>query len=438
MHQPTIPYLPSVAPPRSVYEEVPQAHVTPSIAPSQAQTPIPVPPPAQLDRPLTPQSTFIPPPVQSPAHAPITVVPSAQYSGPLDLDLADAERERAERFSGLAHQMVEQMQTAEDAENERERTFRVNEDERQRMYMDREARRDEESMQHRQEILRDVEDRVEEVLASVPTTTAPLPVPPPGGPGPSMPIPEPYVPPTEEQFQDIPMVPPPPQPRYSPSITPTPSLPQEPEHIDVDAHTLAQSIQEQVAEATALHAQDILETVRLEREELAATRAEMERLQTELNAERERRLEEMTVQNNTLREEMAALRAENDRLKNDLEEERQLRITEDAARRETEREQDIQRSEGLATQLSDVTNIVSETRDELARKREQADERWAQKETWHQDCNTQMDDMKQMLMGFQRMFQEEQELRQAEREAAAAKPSEYCMTTSSELSNPSS
>ena len=153
-----------------------------------------------------------------------------------------------------------------------------------------------------------------------------------------------------------------------------PSLPPQHEDVGFDAHTIAETIRSEVAEATSRHAQEILDTIRLEREELTAARAEAARLQEELDAERERRVEEMNEQTAALREEIATLRAENEQLKNDLEQERQLRITEDAAGRETERAEDRQRSDDLATQLADVTNIVSETRDELSRKREQADE----------------------------------------------------------------
>jgi hypothetical protein len=355
-----------------------------------------------------------------PPHPTVTVVPSEAYSGPGDLDFADAERERADRFSQLAHQMGEQLQIAEDAEDERERIFRENEEARQRMYLDREERRDQEALQHRDEALRDVDGRIHERLASIPTMPAAAP----GGPA----LPEeqeeirPGAPVEEEapEFLEDDAIPVrPPEPEFSP-----PGTPVSVQHED-DGRTLAQSIQSQVAEAASRHAQDIMETVRLEREEMAAARAEMERIRAELDAERERRMVDLAAQSDALREEIAGLKAENEQLKNDLEQERQLRITEDNALRESERAEDRQRAENLELQLTHVTNIVSETREEVARKREVSDERWAQKEAWHTECNTQMDDMKSMFQNFQRMFEEEQRARQAEREEQANKPSAY-------------
>ena len=328
--------------------------------------------------------------------------------------------------------MTEQLQGAEEAEVERERTFRVNEDERQRMYLEREARRDEEARQHREAILQGVDQQVQDRLASIPTEPA-IPVPPPGtipheepAPEPEpepVPVPEPQPElPVEEELlaeEEIPAISPEP---YRPSRTP--EL-QEPE---ADGCTLAQDIQTQVIEAIRRHGQDIMETINLEREEMAASRAETERIRAELNAEREQRIADMNTQNNALREEIANLKAANEQLKNDLEQERQLRITEDTVRRESERGEDRQRADDLATQLSEVTDIVSGTRDDVIRKREVSDERWAQKETWHTECNVKMDDMKSMLEGFQRMFEDEQRARQAEREEQASRPRTYGIT----------
>lgn len=452
IHEPTIPYIPT-APPTHVESEVPLEHIPHhaptihTIVPSRTPTPVPVPGPGiheYAEEPLhvhpdtlhheVPQIA-ITPSGRSPPHPHIAVAPTTRYSGPGDLELADAERERAERFSDLAHQMADQLHTAEDNEDERERIFRVNEDERQRMYLDREGRRDEEAAHHREEVLRDVGDKVEERLATLPPAIPSAPSPYPDEPRMSMPAPEHFAGPAEEHlYEDIPHIPAPGEtmrPALSPTLTPEPSihpsLPSHPEQIDIDTHTLAQTIQSEVAEATSRHAQEILETIRLEREELAAARADAERLRAELDAERERRIEELNEQTAALREEIVGLRAENEQLKNDLEQERQLRITEDAARRETERAEDRQRGDDLATQLAEVTTIVSGTQDELSRKREQADERWAQKEAWHEECTTQMDEMKEMFRGFQSMFQEEQRTRQAEREAEAAKPSKFML-----------
>ena len=362
----------------------------------------------------------------------MTVAPS-EYSGPRDLEAADREHERAERFNDLAQRMAEELHLVEEAEENRDRIFRTNEDERERVFLEHEAHRDQEATNRRDEILRDVEDRVEERLASVPPTipsAAPLAVPPrpiPSEEGaPVMPAPESAYEDSlpEDVYEDIPVVPPPRPLEPAPSPPRSP-LPSHLEDIDVDARTIAQSIQSQVAEATSRYLQEMLDTIRMERADLETARTEAARVREELDAERERRIADVEAQNNALKEELASLRAQNDQLKNDLEQERQLRITEDVARKEAERDEDRQRADDLATQLSEVANIVSDTKNECVRKREVSDERWAQKEAWQSDCNTQMDEMKQMMQGFQQMFQDDLRQRQAEREAEAAKPSEW-------------
>ncbi|GJE86397.1 hypothetical protein PsYK624_024770 [Phanerochaete sordida] len=318
--------------------------------------------------------------------------------------------------------MADQLHFSEEAEENRDRIFRTNEDERERIFLDHEARRDQEATSRRDEILQDVEDRVEERLASIPPAPPVAPVMPAQDQFPqSMPVPEPgyEVPPTEDIEEDIPVIPPPHEPIPS---SPRPSLPPHREDVDFDAHTIAQSIQSQVAEATSRYLQEMLDTLRTERADLDEARTEAARVREELDAERERRIIDVEAQNTALKEELATLRAQNDQLRDDLEQERQLRITEDEARREVERDEARNRGDDLVRQLSDVTNIVSETRDECARKRETSDERWAQKEAWHNDCNTQMDEMRQMLQGFQQAFQDEVRQRQAEREAEAEKP----------------
>jgi len=110
------------------------------------------------------------------------------------------------------------------------------------------------------------------------------------------------------------------------------------------------------------HTEDIVEIVRLEREQMANERAE-------LAAERERMMEEF-------RQERAR-----------LDEERQARITEletdlvqvKADRRERERLEDTERQDFIRAQLNDVVNIVQGQWDECTRKKELMDERQNEK-----------------------------------------------------------
>lgn len=428
-----IPYVPSTPSTQVGQEDVPISipisprRIPPTIP--ESPTPLQVPPPTSEAEPIRVIRTI--PRSPSPRHPPITVVPS--YPG--DLGYADEERVRAERFSELAHRMAEHIDGAEEAEIDRDRHFRDNEDDRQRIFIEHEDERDRVAQQHREQLEHDVHGSVQQHLASLPPARPASPERyPHEGPPPSMPVPEPYgVPPEEHRLSegyqpsessgDMHMVPPPDRER--------------PDYADVDVHTLAQSIQSGVVEATSAPLREVLDTIQMEREELRETRADIERVNAELQEARDQNLAQMSAQLAAAREELAAMRAENEQLRGELEQERQLRITVETERREAERMEDRERAEAVTMQLSEVTTIVQETRDEVARKRETSDERWAQKETWQRDCHEKMDDckgkmddMKEMMSGLQRMFEESERQRQADREAEAAKPGEYAQDAS--------
>lgn len=214
------------------------------------------------------------------------VVPSQTYSGPHDLDYADAERERNERFEQAQLQLAHHMQAAEEAEEQRERHFRDNEEARQHIFEENEARRRQEAQQLQEEALRNIDERVDERLAGLPTV-APLPVPPPHH-APSFTAPS-YMEHGDSQSmaasepvleEDLPMVPPP--------------VPQSIHSEDMgDAQTIAEGLRHSVLDAASRHSQDMLETLRLEREEmrrqLDEERAERERRNAELAAMRDQR-----------------------------------------------------------------------------------------------------------------------------------------------------
>jgi hypothetical protein len=67
-------------------------------------------------------------------------------------------------------------------------------------------------------------------------------------------------------------------------------------------------------------------------------------------------------------------------VKADLEAERALRVSEEADRRERERLEDLERHEAVHAQLSDITNLVQEQRDECVKKKELMDETMERKD----------------------------------------------------------
>ena len=341
-------------------------------------SPLPIPGPSAVEH--APRVEPVPQAEPVPRPHEVEVAPRAP-TGIMDLGYADAERERIERFGELENNMLEHLRNLQDAEERRDQEFREHEDERERIFLDHENERNQEARQRGETIWRGIEDRVQDRLAELPTE-APLPMRPPG----EGPLPEgppdvirdsagapssaaPHSPAVQPHLEEA----------VSPAPTQTP-LPTivEPRPESIEPQEYARSIQETVMDASSRHAQKILETVGLEREEMArereAARAENQRILDELAAERARI---DTVHNNQiaeLRDQLASTRQELATAQASLEEERQLRITEDTQRRETDREAEQQRTSDLETQLAEVSSNVLQTRDELIRKREQADE----------------------------------------------------------------
>jgi hypothetical protein len=233
--------------------------------------------------------------------------------------------------------LMEIARDAEEAEDRRESHFRHNEDERDRIFLDNEAKRDQDANQRRDDIYQELRDRLEGSIAGI----------------------------------------------HPPDTLP----PTRPTSIHESMHTAAQ-------DAASRHADDIMETVRLEREELAREReaaaADRERLRAEQDAARVRAEEECQAKISALEEELARVREE-------LENERQQRITEEAETRERERMEALERDEAVRNQLGDITNLVQDQREECARKKELMDERWAEKQTRREHKDSKMQDLFDMV-----------------------------------------
>jgi hypothetical protein len=132
-----------------------------------------------------------------------------------------------------------------------------------------------------------------------------------------------------------------------------------------------------------------LETVQLEREQFAREReslaSEREQERAEFAAERARMDEEREQRVHDLQEELARVRGE-------LDSERQLRQTENE-----ERAAANERDEGVRAQLGDITQLVSEQRDECTRKRELMDQRWEEKQGRRAEKDAQFHELKDMV-----------------------------------------
>jgi hypothetical protein len=181
----------------------------------------------------------------------------------------------------------------------------------------------------------------------------------------------------------------------------------------------AASIIGSMRDAAARHAEEIMEIVRLEREQMdrerEAAALERERLFAEAREERARLEEERE-------ERVRALEAELAQVKADLENERALRISEEAERRERERMENLERDEAVRNQLGDITNLVQEQRDECARKKELNDERWEDKMNRRAQKDNQLTGLYDMINKIVEDREADKIRMEEERLAAEAKP----------------
>ncbi|KAG6380162.1 hypothetical protein JVT61DRAFT_8251 [Boletus reticuloceps] len=247
---------------------------------------------------------------------------------------------------------------AHDADGRREREFRDNEDDRERIFLDNEERRDAETRQRGDALFDELEERI--------ATAPPLPVRPP-----------------QDQAQD--------------------------------QASIIESIHTATQDAASRHASDILDTVRMEREEMARERealaAERERERAGLDEERRLLDEEREAKIAALEEDLARTRTE-------LDDERQLRMTEaDEARMAA-----AERDEALRNQLADLTNMIQQNQALCEEKRALMEEHWAEKQRWKEERDGQMRD----LMGMVSRLVDEQaaarEREEEQRQANEGKP----------------
>ena len=281
----------------------------------------------------------IPPPHVVPAGPPSHAIVMAP-SGPSDVGLADAEQERQNRFDELAGALDSTIIDLQEAEEKREHNYRANEEERERIFVENERRRDIEAEQRREAVWKELEDRLATLPPAMPAGPGGSPTPPGGG-----------------SFEgEVPT----PEPSPGSPITLAPTVPADD----------AASIVESMREAASRHAEDIREVIRLERE---AAQAERERAQELDQAERDRMHEEYQAHIRALENELGAVRKE-------LEDEKMARATEEAERHERERAEMLEQNDMMRNQLGDLTNLVTEQRDEIAQKRQLSDQRWEAKQ----------------------------------------------------------
>ena len=281
------------------------------------------------------------------------VPPPTQLPG----DFEDALRARQERLDDAERALDQIAHHAQNAEGNREKEFRDNEDARERIFLDNEDRRDAETRQRGDALLYELEEKI----ANIPPVS-PLPVPPP----------------------------PPPQ--------------------DPDHASIIESIHTATQDAASRHASDILDTVRMEREEMARERealaAERERERAHLDEERRLLDAEREAKIADLEEELARTRTE-------LDNERQLRMTGENEARMAAAERD----DALRNQLADLANAVQQNQALCEEKRALMEEHWAEKQRWKEERDGQMHELMGMVS---RLVDEQAAAKQREEEERLA------------------
>ncbi|KAL4251010.1 hypothetical protein ABKN59_006567 [Abortiporus biennis] len=341
-------------------------------------------------------------PVQPPP--PVSYPPPHAPSYPLELELADAERERADRFEDLERQANQLIQATVEGEDQRETAFRANEDERERLFLEHERRRDEEAMQRREEMQRLIDER----LAAIPLI-APIPVPPPHG---DM-TPQSSVPPSPTIAS---VLEPGPEEHEETEETQEPLMRPPPEP---DTQTIIETVSSAAQEAAARHAQEIRETIDAEREfmrrEFEEERAERDRQRAQFEEERQREREDCD-------ERVRALQAQIDSLTAELESERQMRMTEEGQRRDAERAEDIERADAVTNQLSDITNLVQQQREECELKKVEESQKELEKQERRLAKDAKWQAMQDMINQLLADRQADRDREEEERLAAADRP----------------
>lgn len=274
-----------------------------------------------------------------------------------DANFEDALRERRERLDDAERELAQILQYAHDAENRHENEFREHEDARDQIFGDNEERREQESKQRIQEL----EDRI----AGIPQVQ-PVPVPPP---------------------------------------------------VDPEQMSMIDSIRAATSDAASRHSSDIMETVRMEREEAASERAS---LAAERDQERARLDEARRQIDEDHATRTAALEDELARTRTELAEVKQMRMTEQNEAQMAA----IERDEALRNQLADLTTMIQQNQTLCEEKRALMEEHWAEKQRWKEERDGQM----QELMGMvSRLVDEQAAARQREeeqRQANEGKPGE--------------
>lgn len=301
---------------------------------------------------------------------------SHRSATPIELQDVEHERERHERLGAIERHLHDVALAATQAEDEREAEFRRNEEHREKIFLENQERREHEDRERTEHLWDTLQSRLEALpparplheLSDRPSLTR----------SPSTRSQTPRTP-TLEVISEASTEPRPETPRLS---------------ADLETKSIASSMRSVVEGVASRHAEDILETVRLEREEFAREReaaaTERERLMNEAEETRRQFQEEQAARIRALEEELVVVKA-------DLQGEKQARMAEEADIRERERAESLERDELLRAQLNDITNLLQDNRDITAQKKIDSDNRYAEKAARRQNKAVETLELREMI-----------------------------------------
>ena len=301
---------------------------------------------------------------------------SHRSATPIELQDVEHEREHHERLGAIERHLHDVALAATQAEDGREAEFRRNEEHREKIFLENQERREHENRERTEHLWDTLQSRLEALpparplhelsdrasLTRSPSTRSQTPRAP-----------------TLEVISEASTEPRPETPRLS---------------ADLETKSIASSMRSVVEGVASRHAEDILETVRLEREEFAREReaaaTERERLMNEAEETRRQFQEEQAARIRALEEELAVVKA-------DLQGEKQARMAEEADIRERERAESLERDELLRAQLNDITNLLQDNRDITAQKKIDSDNRYAEKAARRQNKAVETLELREMI-----------------------------------------
>lgn len=250
--------------------------------------------------------------------------------------------------------MRDAIRIAEEAENARQDAFRRNEDARDRIFKENEARRDQDVVKWKNELKRDLDERLTAFSTHTPACVA---------------VPD------EEAVEHV---------EFVDSVEGTaPERSTSPDEPIISCH-----------DETAPQDSTLVEIVKSEREQAGrlfdAFMEERKRHDQELIEERERLHEERDMRIAELGKELAGVRG-------GLELEEQFREVEEVERREMELANTVERHEDLKASLNDVVKVVQEQRDDFLRPNPLNEARWNEKLSRREEWSADAEVMRGML-----------------------------------------